>query len=497
MNDIKAKIKAHAAQADLGWGADYGPFGKAIEQHNLKVGVELGVAFGGHAESLLKVPTIDKLYGVDPYQHLPDYNDPLNMPQEEFDALYEFTLNRLAPFGDRYEHLRTLSTDAVSMVNQELDFVYIDADHSYKGVWQDLCVWFPKIRNGGIIGGHDYNHPDHQGVTTAVIEFFRRFDWEVNLGGNHVWWFEKRPLNISFFIPAYNCANIIQESIESIIQTNLEEGDEIVICNDGSSDNTAEVLAQLQSEYPVIKVVQHVRNKGGGAARNTAIENTSHPILFCLDNDNILAPNSIQPLKEYFLRTGADAASFEKLHFFQETPDKVTDIGGYDSGEVVTLADALSTPFVPGASGNYMFSKESWIRAGGCPHVFMDAWGFGLRQLATGSKMRTLPNSYYFHKTGHESAWVRGMEESNVALVALQVIIPFLHLIQEKDVDYILSRKHRYSWFLKLKEHPLKLKSTYKTSGPASNVIKPALYKRIQGKMRLIANNIRQRFVSK
>jgi predicted O-methyltransferase YrrM len=55
--------------------------------------------------------------------------------------------------------------------DESLDFVFIDGDHSYNGVKKDLKGWFPKIKNGGIIAGHDYFEPSC-GVRQAVDEYF-------------------------------------------------------------------------------------------------------------------------------------------------------------------------------------------------------------------------------------------------------------------------------------------------------------------------------------
>ena len=49
-------------------------------------------------------------------------------------------------------------------------FIYIDADHSYKGISADLQAWYPHLAPGGIIGGHDYN-PRWEGVVRAANEF--------------------------------------------------------------------------------------------------------------------------------------------------------------------------------------------------------------------------------------------------------------------------------------------------------------------------------------
>lgn len=51
----------------------------------------------------------------------------------------------------------------------KVDFVYIDADHRYEYVLQDIKAWLPKIKKGGWIGGHDYND---DGVKKAVNEIF-------------------------------------------------------------------------------------------------------------------------------------------------------------------------------------------------------------------------------------------------------------------------------------------------------------------------------------
>src|ERR1700731_2316616 len=112
--------------------------------------------------------------------------------------------------------------------------------------------------------------------------------------------------NISFFIPAYNCSKTIAESVDSIMETNFTDGDELIIVNDCSNDNTLEVLRELKEKYPAIVIIEHSRNKGGAAARNTAVENAKHELLFCLDADNVLVPLSIAPLKKYLIDNKAD-----------------------------------------------------------------------------------------------------------------------------------------------------------------------------------------------
>lgn len=64
------------------------------------------------------------------------------------------------------------------------DFVFIDADHSYPAVQKDIAAWLPKVRDGGILAGHDYGNTYHPGVKVAVDEVFK----DVNTEEGTVWW---------------------------------------------------------------------------------------------------------------------------------------------------------------------------------------------------------------------------------------------------------------------------------------------------------------------
>ena len=55
--------------------------------------------------------------------------------------------------------------------NESLDFVFIDAEHDYFSVLNDIIIWYPKIKKNGIIAGHDF-HENFPGVEQAVKNFF-------------------------------------------------------------------------------------------------------------------------------------------------------------------------------------------------------------------------------------------------------------------------------------------------------------------------------------
>lgn len=70
------------------------------------------------------------------------------------------------PYEDRAFILRMTSIEAARIFPESsLDFVYIDACHSYQSVSQDIAAWLPKVRPGGVLAGHDYLRVDPDNMT--------------------------------------------------------------------------------------------------------------------------------------------------------------------------------------------------------------------------------------------------------------------------------------------------------------------------------------------
>lgn len=130
-------------------------FAQLLADEGYNLGVEVGVAAGEYSEVLLKANPNLKLYGVDPYMPQRGYRD-YTLPST-FNQLMRGAEKRLSPFGDRYEHIRELSVEAAKdFEDGTLDFVYIDGDHDFRHVTEDIDTWKHKIRKGGILYGHDY-----------------------------------------------------------------------------------------------------------------------------------------------------------------------------------------------------------------------------------------------------------------------------------------------------------------------------------------------------
>ena len=123
--------------------------------------VEVGVAYGQNAKLVLDKWKGDKMYLVDPYvkQDISQYAS--NMENVDFDAMLKWATEHLEPHKGRYEFIRKFSHEAANdFENGSLDYVYLDGNHQNPVFENDIRVWIPKIKKGGILGGHDYMNLD-------------------------------------------------------------------------------------------------------------------------------------------------------------------------------------------------------------------------------------------------------------------------------------------------------------------------------------------------
>lgn len=120
------------------------------------VGVEVGSYKGAYAKEILKIYN-GKLFLVDIWNKVADgsYADFLNT--DDYKNIYSECIDNIIGYENRCFMLRSDSKNAASFFEDEsLDFVYIDANHRYDFIKEDLQLWFPKVRKGGIVSGHDY-----------------------------------------------------------------------------------------------------------------------------------------------------------------------------------------------------------------------------------------------------------------------------------------------------------------------------------------------------
>jgi hypothetical protein len=121
--------------------------------------VEIGVFGAVFSEQILSRAPFRKLYCVDPYLAYDEYKDGINYI--DFEAKFKEAKRRVERFGARVEFKRKFSLEASrDFADGSLDFVYIDGNHQYKYVKEDLTFWYPKVKIGGLIVGDDAHDVD-------------------------------------------------------------------------------------------------------------------------------------------------------------------------------------------------------------------------------------------------------------------------------------------------------------------------------------------------
>lgn len=134
----------------------------AMADMGFRTGVEVGTYFGGSAELWCSNNPSLHLTCVDPYMPYSKLGKRHNQ-----DATFERTSECLSKYN--VTMVRKKSMEAVDEFQDgSLDFVHIDADHSFDCCMQDLIGWVPKVRVGGLVIVHDYSSLNWNGVTQAV-----------------------------------------------------------------------------------------------------------------------------------------------------------------------------------------------------------------------------------------------------------------------------------------------------------------------------------------
>lgn len=131
------------------------------------VGAEVGVERGKFSEVILE--TCDKLYCVDLWKNYEGYRE--HVSDAEYEEIYQDAQRRLR--GKNVVFIQGASTEVarISFPYVFLDFLYVDAAHDYDSVLADLKAWYPNVKSGGVVAGHDWVKKSGFGVIQAVTDF--------------------------------------------------------------------------------------------------------------------------------------------------------------------------------------------------------------------------------------------------------------------------------------------------------------------------------------
>jgi len=154
-----------------------------------KKGAEIGVESGRYSVTICATNPGVKLYLVDPWKTYPQYRE--HVTQEHLDILYNDTIKRARPYN--CEVLRGFSMDVVKKFDDNsLDFVYIDANHDFQNVTDDITQWSKKVRKEGVVSGHDFRQP-RVGAVNDTVDAVNAYVKANNINPLFIWYGDESP----------------------------------------------------------------------------------------------------------------------------------------------------------------------------------------------------------------------------------------------------------------------------------------------------------------
>ena len=158
-----------------------------------RVGVEVGLWKGDFGQIMLKHNDRLHWYGVDPYFQY----GRKKRGQAEWDDICRRVVGKFKPYGDRFTLVRKPSSTGVAFIPDNVDFVFIDGNHDEDMVLNDITLYEPKVRSGGIMAGHDYSLPKgRDGIRNAVSTYLKTHKRELHVDNSFdpcgvFWWVVK------------------------------------------------------------------------------------------------------------------------------------------------------------------------------------------------------------------------------------------------------------------------------------------------------------------
>ena len=164
------------------------------------IGAEIGVWEGALSKQLLDNQPNLTLHMIDLWQpwtpkdktYTTDNDLMSRTSADEFESIYRDVIKLSEPFGNRVIIRRGDSVSVAATYDDDyFDFVFIDAEHSEAALTLDIAAWWSKVKPGGWLGGHDYEHSDFPGVTKAVNAFAESINEAIEVVDYSCWFIRK------------------------------------------------------------------------------------------------------------------------------------------------------------------------------------------------------------------------------------------------------------------------------------------------------------------
>lgn len=163
---------------------------------------------------------------------------------------------------------------------------------------------------------------------------------------------------LSIIIPMFNASSCIERCVQSIVSQNIPLNElEIFLLNDGSTDNTGDILQVLQEKFPCITILNQ-SNQGVSASRNTAIEAARGEYFWFLDADDYLIPGTAQAVFAQVERGQLDIITFDYKTVSLQEAVEGSKAPSPSLGKIESGAEYIARVNYPNYCWNYIFKRK-------------------------------------------------------------------------------------------------------------------------------------------
>jgi glycosyltransferase involved in cell wall biosynthesis len=208
---------------------------------------------------------------------------------------------------------------------------------------------------------------------------------------------------LSIIIPCYNCELTLRAAVESCYKQGFSSDEfEIILVDDKSTDSTRKLMNDLSERNSNVRLFYHDKNLGGGSTRNTAVSHSLSEIIFCLDSDDLLPPNTLKKMFDFLLEKKCDGVCFKYSKKFRG--NNIEEIIHVDTFAYRDSPVPFTSLLLPGDALSpvelvFMYTKTAFNKISGYPtHHGFDTQGFGWRFLSAGLKAFICNGSTYLHR---------------------------------------------------------------------------------------------------
>lgn len=246
----------------------------------------------------------------------------------------------------------------------------------------------------------------------------------------------------SITIPAYNAAATLGETIDSVLSQSFKDW-EIVIVDDGSTDDTRALAERCASRDSRIRVV-HQENRGSGGAYNTAVRNARSDLLVMLSADDLLLPEHLSQF-DRFVREHSDAAIFTATGYYEYedgTREPSVLHEAWADSSTCSIHDLLNACFFGTGA---VYRREAFDAIGGFREdIYAEDYGFWLGVMVRGFRHRFLNQRLAVHRRNvtQKSADVVRVRQADVRAIQ-DAIDTGLLSPEQLSVAMKVIRRHR------------------------------------------------------